>query len=220
MRNYSSFCAFYASLLFFLLFHSVHALYFYLEGTEIKCFYEDLPKDTMVVGKYKIEDWSEAQKSFVSNPEIGVEINVEETRGKHNVLALKAASEGKFTFTTAGTGEHSLCFASNRTSWWNNNRMRFHLNFNVERQTFSEEFDHKQQLNDFVARLQELRDRVEDIRREQAYQREREIVFRDLSERTNERVVWWSMLQVLAIAGVCWLQTLLHVRFFTTKKII
>jgi hypothetical protein len=26
------------------------ALYFYLDGTTPKCFYEELPKDTMVVG--------------------------------------------------------------------------------------------------------------------------------------------------------------------------
>lgn len=28
-----------------------HALYFYLEGSEKKCFIEDLPKETMVIGK-------------------------------------------------------------------------------------------------------------------------------------------------------------------------
>lgn len=27
------------------------ALYFYIEGTSPKCFYEELPKDTMVVGQ-------------------------------------------------------------------------------------------------------------------------------------------------------------------------
>ena len=29
---------------------SAHALYFYLDGTAPKCFYEELPKDTLVVG--------------------------------------------------------------------------------------------------------------------------------------------------------------------------
>jgi hypothetical protein len=29
----------------------VSCLYFYLEGTEKKCFIEDLPKETMVIGK-------------------------------------------------------------------------------------------------------------------------------------------------------------------------
>lgn len=30
------------------------ALYFYLEGSEKKCFIEDLPKETLVIGKWKI----------------------------------------------------------------------------------------------------------------------------------------------------------------------
>lgn len=32
------------------LFSTSQALYFYLDGTTPKCFYEDLPKDTLVVG--------------------------------------------------------------------------------------------------------------------------------------------------------------------------
>lgn len=32
------------------LFSSSQALYFYLDGTSPKCFYEELPKDTLVVG--------------------------------------------------------------------------------------------------------------------------------------------------------------------------
>ena len=31
---------------------SSQALYFFLEGATPKCFYEELPKDTLVVGKY------------------------------------------------------------------------------------------------------------------------------------------------------------------------
>jgi hypothetical protein len=30
----------------------VQSLYFYMDGTTPKCFYEELPKDTMVVGKF------------------------------------------------------------------------------------------------------------------------------------------------------------------------
>jgi hypothetical protein len=33
--------------------NAVHALYFYLEGNEKKCFIEDLPKETMVIGMHK-----------------------------------------------------------------------------------------------------------------------------------------------------------------------
>lgn len=33
---------------------SANALYFYLDGTTPKCFYEELPKDTLVVGPYRV----------------------------------------------------------------------------------------------------------------------------------------------------------------------
>ena len=45
------------SALFFISFLSFffqsNALYFYLDGTTPKCFYEELPKDTLVVGKHQ-----------------------------------------------------------------------------------------------------------------------------------------------------------------------
>lgn len=34
---------------------SANALYFYLDGTAPKCFYEELPKDTLVVGQYTLD---------------------------------------------------------------------------------------------------------------------------------------------------------------------
>ena len=34
---------------------SANALYFYLDGTAPKCFYEELPKDTLVVGQYPLD---------------------------------------------------------------------------------------------------------------------------------------------------------------------
>lgn len=34
----------------------VQALYFYLDGTAPKCFYEELPKDTLVVGMRLLQD--------------------------------------------------------------------------------------------------------------------------------------------------------------------
>ena len=38
--------------LFLLYSQHVTALYFLIDGTTEKCFYEDLPKDTIVVGKH------------------------------------------------------------------------------------------------------------------------------------------------------------------------
>lgn len=54
-----------------------------------------------------------------------------------------------------------------------------------------------------AARLRELNYRLEDVRREQQYQREREAGFRDLSERTNARAVWYCVVQIGVLVGTC-----------------
>jgi phosphoglycerate-specific signal transduction histidine kinase len=44
---------------------------------------------------------------------------------------------------------------------------------------------------------------LEDIRREQQYQREREADYRDLSEATNARAVWYSIAQIVVLVATC-----------------
>jgi hypothetical protein len=44
-----------------LLLTRAHALYFYLEGSQMRCFLEDLPKDTLVVGTHPLLSDSDAQ---------------------------------------------------------------------------------------------------------------------------------------------------------------
>lgn len=42
------------TIVLFILVKPTTSLYFYLEGTEQKCFLEELPRDTLVVGKKQI----------------------------------------------------------------------------------------------------------------------------------------------------------------------
>jgi len=67
--------------------------------------------------------------------------------------------------------------------------------------------------------IRKLNDKIRGIRSEQAYQREREEAFRNTSESTNARVMWWSILQtiVLLVSGVWQIQRLKA--FFKLKKL-
>jgi len=55
-----------------------------------------------------------------------------------------------------------------------------------------------------ATKLRELNNKVSDVQREQRYMREVEATFRDASESTNTRAVWWSLGQigVLIAAGI------------------
>ena len=68
-------------------------------------------------------------------------------------------------------------------------------------------------------RVRDLNAKVRDIRKEQQFQREREAEFRDLSEKTNTRAIYWSAIQMVVLFGTCVWQ-LRHLRvFFEDKKL-
>jgi hypothetical protein len=55
----------------------VHSLYFYIDGTTPKCFYEELPKDTLVVGHYTAEEFNLEQNRYIPNENLNIFISVD-----------------------------------------------------------------------------------------------------------------------------------------------
>lgn len=95
---------------------------------------------------------------------------------------------------------------------------------------------------DMARRIHDLNERVQDIRREQSAQRvsicnadmgslkmilnwmavlqEREAEYRDHSELINSRVVWWTLLQLIVLGGICAWQLNHYKQFFVAKKLV
>jgi hypothetical protein len=55
----------------------VQALYFYIDGTAPKCFFEELPKDTIVVGDYKAEEYDDQRKVWSGHDGLHIYISVD-----------------------------------------------------------------------------------------------------------------------------------------------
>ena len=53
------------------------ALYFYIDVTSPKCFFEELPKDTLVVGHYKAEEWNDRLNAWEKHDGISIYISVD-----------------------------------------------------------------------------------------------------------------------------------------------
>lgn len=78
----------------------------------------------------------------------------------------------------------------------------------------------KEKLNELQLRIRQLLDQAEQITKEQNYQRYREERFRQTSESTNSRVLWWSIGQtvVLLLTGAWQMR---HLKgFFEYKKLV
>ena len=69
-------------------------------------------------------------------------------------------------------------------------------------------------------RMRKLLEHVEQINREQDYQRQREERFRYTSESTNARVLWWSLGQVIIVLVIAFLQMRHLKSFFEAKKLV
>ena len=142
----------------------------------------------------------------------------------HAIVAQSGQSKGKFTFTAGDSGEHRICFAPNRAnhhggedgSHQHLGSVKLTIDLAIG-QTSKIESTDKGKIDDIVQKVKDLNSRLQDVRREQVFQREREAECRDQSESTNARVVRWTRLQ-LVVRGVTCAWQLSHLRAFFIKQ--
>ncbi|CCM01796.1 uncharacterized protein FIBRA_03863 [Fibroporia radiculosa] len=171
---------------------STNALHFYLDTNEKRCFVEELPTDTVVEGHYRALEWSEKTQTYVENPDLGILVEVDELESSHNVVKTRGPPDGRFTFTSHDPGDHAIClsasYPSGGSSWFGSSHIRLYLDIVIGATKPDVEHD-RTHVSELSAKLRDLNQKLEDVRREQQYQREREANFRDLSEATNTRAL-------------------------------
>lgn len=178
---------------------------------------------------------------------MGIYISVDETfDNDHRIVSQRGAAKGRFTFSAADSGDHRICFTPTNvpsTQGWlmggqPAGNIRFELDMAIGETSAIESSD-KGKISDIVSKVKDLNARLQDIRREQVFQRvcldfttkialparmqqltsiqEREAEFRDQSESTNARVVRWTLIQ-LAVLGITCAWQLSHLRAFFIKQ--
>jgi hypothetical protein len=204
---------------------TARALYFFIDGTTSRCFLEELPKDTMVVGHYEAHEWEESRQQWEKHDGVNIYISVDETfDNDHRIVSQRGSSSGRFTFSSHSAGDHKICFtassSSGKTGWLStqasNGGIKLILDLIIGETNEIHSTD-KSKIEDLTTRVKDLYARLQDIRREQVFQREREAEFRDQSESTNGRVVRWMLIQ-LALLGVTCAWQLSHLRSFFIKQ--
>lgn len=200
-----------------------NGLYFHMGETEKKCFIEEIPDETMVTGKYRTQLYDEAAQDFMpASPGIGMHVEVQGPSSEV-VLSKFYASEGRFTFTSHTPGEHTICLHTNSTKWslFAGGKLRVHLEILIgEHANDYEEIAAKDKLTELQLRMRQLLDQVDQISKEQSYQRYREEKFRSTSESTNQRVLWWAVIQTLVLLVTGFWQ-MRHLKgFFEAKKLV
>merc|ERR1711955_148427 len=115
------------------------------------------------------------------------------------ILSKVYSSEGRWTFTSHAPGEHVICLYTNSTKWFSGSQLRVHLDIQVGEHAIDYAgLAQKEKLSELQLRVRQLLDQVEQITKEQNYQRYRLEIFRRTSEDTNEKALLWPILQMLA----------------------
>lgn len=134
-----------------------------------------------VAGHYDAQVWDDQINGFTSKPDVGVFITVEEVfDSNHRVVAQRGSSKGRFTFSAADSGEHRLCFTPQNVQsgggWLGSSgvhgSVKFFLDLAIGETSKIESTD-KPKIDDIVQKVMDLNSRLQDIRREQVFQRVR-----------------------------------------------
>ncbi|PIC15034.1 hypothetical protein B9Z55_027139 [Caenorhabditis nigoni] len=180
----------------------------------------------MVTGNYKVQLYDPNTKGYGDYPNIGMHVEVKDPRISQNSHfpgdSLQTLHRRRrFTFTSNTPGEHIICIYSTapRGSMEHSCASIWIFRLETMHRTMHRLLK-KTSLNELQLRIRQLLDQVDQITKEQNYQRYREERFRQTSESTNSRVFYWSIAQVvvLALTGAWQMR---HLRgFFEAKKLV
>lgn len=142
----------------------------------------------VTAGTYKAEAYNAQASAFQSRPDLAIQLTVEETfDNDHRVVTQTSTSSdtlSKFTFSAADSGLHRLCFTPSGSGavsiggWFGSGAgstmggVRLTVDLAIG-ETSKIESEDKSKIDSIVSKVKELNGRLQDIRREQVFQRVR-----------------------------------------------
>lgn len=130
-------------------------------------------------GHFAAEEYDPNHRNYVVHPNLAIHITVDEVfDNDHRVVSQRGSSSGKFTFTAADSGDHRLCFnpigAASSAAWLSggagNGGIKMRLDLAIGETSIIESAD-KGKIADIAQKVRDLNGRLQDIRREQIFQR-------------------------------------------------
>jgi len=187
---------------------NIHSISFTLTAQSKKCLREEVHKNVLVTGEYR-----------VSEAPIKTHLTVIDTNG-HVLYKKDDATKGKFAFTTDEYDMFEVCFHSEGSHGQGIDREIFlDVKTGVEAKNY-DDLQKTEKLKPMELELKKLEDLSEAIVNDFAYMRAREEQMRDTNESTSDRVLYFSIFSMLCLIGLAVWQIFYLRRFFVAKKLI
>ena len=191
----------------------VDAFNFELPASATKCFSEEVAKDSLAVGSYKVPPEGGVTGAHVSLRVTGptpMSVGASKTHFKK-----EKAQFGKFAFTAEETGSHHICFSNKGRQ---TTRVGLEVKVGVAAKDYSE-VAKKEHLEPLQVELRRLEDAAREIHEEQLYMRQREEEMRDTNESTNSRLKWFSMSTIVIVTILGGWQIMYLRSYFKAKNL-
>uniref|UniRef100_A0A3Q3VSH8 GOLD domain-containing protein n=1 Tax=Mola mola TaxID=94237 RepID=A0A3Q3VSH8_MOLML len=190
--------------------YSISSLHFHFGDGEWRCFTEEIPADTTLIGEVYRTRWDgdHGDEDPAANHDLGVFV---EAKDPDDELALsrRYGSEGTFTFTARKAGRHQICLQprSSQRPLSAGGPLTLQLVIHAGKATNNyAQIAADTQLTEMQLRVRQLARQVQRILRELHYQRLREKRFRDVSHSTNMWIYWWPVARSLyVVTFIIWI---------------
>ncbi|KAK9695742.1 emp24/gp25L/p24 family/GOLD [Popillia japonica] len=180
-------------------------LTFELPDSARECFHEEIKKNTTVTLEFQV----------VTGGQYDVDVTLEDPKKEIIYKQIKTQFDSH-TFTAASTGVYIVCF-SNEFSTFSHKLVYMDLQVGDE-QPLPGIGEHVTVMTQMESSAQDIHKALNTILDFQTHHRLRETQGRKRAEDLNERVLWWSCLETLAILTIGIGQVFVLRNFFTDKK--
>lgn len=193
--------------------HRGQAIWLSLPATGTKCVSEEIQSNVVVLADYVVI----SDDHVHSVPTISAKVTSPYGNTVHH---LENVTNGQFAFTTTEGGNYLACFWGGSQ---NSGAGDISINIDWKTGIAAKDWDsvaRKEKIEGVELELRKLEGAVEAIHENLLYLKSREAEMRGVSERTNARVAWYSIVSL----GVCILVSVLQIwylqLYFQKKKLI
>lgn len=185
------------------------AIWLSLPSSGTKCVSEEIQNNVVVVADYVVID-----EQGHTSPTVSAKVT---SPYGNTLFHQENVTHGQFAFTTSEIGNYLACF------WVDGNHQSATLNLDWKIGIAAKDWDSvakKEHIEGVELELRKLEGAVEAIHENLLYLKNREAQMREVSEKTNGRVAWFSIMSltigILASAFQVW-----HLKhYFQKKKLI
>ncbi|KAL0217015.1 hypothetical protein RCL1_007498 [Eukaryota sp. TZLM3-RCL] len=174
------------SLVLLLLLVCLHAnaFMFKIEPTKRECFYEEVTKNQPITGSFQV----------TANTQLEIDFEIIDPNGA-TIISSERKADDNFFIQAPSDGIYQFCFRNQMTTKVTK-LVTFVVKIGSEQ---TDDFAKKEHLTPIEESMSRMRELLEEVIQEQHYMKARERVHRSTTESTNDRVLWWSMFEILAV---------------------